>query len=69
MSDQSSSECVVLTKSHVTNLLFIMSSTTLCMHPPCLKDLTTPDETLPTTEVALTMLFEVEFMIAEVRRF
>jgi tetratricopeptide (TPR) repeat protein len=42
-----------------------MSATALCMHPPCLKDLTTPDEILPTTEVALTMLFEVEFMIAQ----
>ena len=35
------------------------------MHPPCLRDLATPEEEIPDTDVALTLLFEVEYMFAQ----
>ena len=35
------------------------------MHAPCLKDLSTAEEKIPETEVVLSLLFEVEYMLTQ----
>ena len=35
------------------------------MHAPCLKDLSTAEEKIPDTDVVLSLLFEVEYMLTQ----